>query len=382
MDMINFKLIIPIILGIFILGCTGKTTDKLSNTKVKCYKIENSSYSFFDWSEYVDSITIIPLETSSKSMLGTITSGYIGENSMYLFDYSSKQLLEFDSKGRFMRKIGKRGKGPNEYKEIRDVCFTYDCIFTLDYKKIHCYSRTDGNVINSIDIRNKNGFNPSQMVVYSPDNIYLWNSNPDVWNKNDGDYYRLHNIVKGKVANKYFKYDHKTSDDPRFFKSFGDSYFLRPIDGNYTVVRLSKDSISAYFTLDFGEKSIKIEEIEKLRNSETRNAYLKSNAFKGISDIYEIGKYIYFQCIGPEAKAYEAVIDKETNVVNIGRMDYIMSPKFFYADNNYLYGFYQPHQLLREIDDMNINTCFYDLREQFENIDPSENLIIVKIKLK
>jgi hypothetical protein len=59
-----------------------------------------------------------------------------------------------------------------------------------------------------------------------------------------------------------------------------------------------------------------------------------------------------------------------------------MSPQIFYADSSYLYGFYQPHQLLREIDDMNINTCFFDLREQFENIDPSENLIIVKIKLK
>jgi hypothetical protein len=380
--MINFKILIPFILGIFIFSCTVKTTDELSNKKAKCYKVENSSDNFFDCSEYVDSITIIPLETSSKSTLGRITSGYIGENSMYLFDYSSKRLLEFDSKGRFMQKIGKRGNGPNEYREIRDVCFTDDCVFTLDYKKIHSYSRTDRNVINSIDISNKNGFNPGQLVVYSPDNIYLWNSNPDVWNKNDGDYYRLYNIVKGKVTNKYFKYDHKTSDDQRFFKSTGDSYFVRPVDGNYTVVRLTEDSISASFTLDFGEKSIGIEEIEKLRKSEIRNAYLKSNAFKGISNIYEIGKYIYFNCVGPEAKAYEAVIDKETNEVNIGRWDYKMSPQIFYADSSYLYGFYQPHQLLREIDDMNINTCFFDLREQFENIDPSENLIIVKIKLK
>lgn len=377
----NNRILIPFIFSVFIFSCV-KTTDKLLTDKVKCYKVESSSDIFFNWSEYVDSIEIIPLETSSNSTLGGITNGYIDENSIYLFDYSSKRLLEFDSKGRFIQSIGQRGNGPNEYKEIRDVCFTDDCIFILDYKKIHSYSRTDGRYINSIDISNKDGFNPNNLVVYSPDNIYLWNSNPDVWDASDGDYYRLHNIVRGKVVKKYFKYDYKNTDDHRFFKSTGDSYFLRPIDGDYTIAKLTKESIAASFTLDFGEKSINNEEIDKLRKSKTRNAYLKSNAFKGISNIYEIGKYIYFSCIGPEARGYEAVIDKETNVVTIGKWDYIASPQIFYADDNFLYGFYQPDQFLSEIEDMNLNSCFFDLKKQFENIDLSANLIIVKIKLK
>ena len=68
-----------------------------------------------------DSIEVIPLETNDSSLLiwpdkVLCWSGYYG-----IFDSKNPALFGFDKNGTFVRKIGNRGEGPEEYTEIYDV---------------------------------------------------------------------------------------------------------------------------------------------------------------------------------------------------------------------------------------------------------------------
>jgi hypothetical protein len=64
---------------------------------------------------------------------------------------------------------------------------------------------------------------------------YLWNSNPDVWDANKGDYFRLRKIKKNKIDSEFFKYEYKTSGDPRFYACGEETYYLKPVDGEYVI---------------------------------------------------------------------------------------------------------------------------------------------------
>lgn len=375
-------IILSTLLIIFILQGCVKKVNTVSDTNSKVYKIENTNEDFFQWDKFVDNATVIPLETTPGSVIGLINKGIIDNNNIYLLDYKNQKFLKFDLEGNFINSIGKKGKGPKEYLEIRDFCITDNFIYTLDYGKINCYNKNEGNFVNSFQIKNTYGFNPNSFIVYDPQYFFLWTSNPDVWDKNKGEYYRMRKIVNGSVVKEYFKYTYSTSDDTRFYKNGDESYYLMPIDGEYKIYKLFRDSIFTSFKLDFGKNALQPEEIDKLRKSKIRNAYLKSNSFKSISDILETNDYIFFKCIGPGSKRYEGLINKKTGRVNFGRWDYKRSPFFFYSDGKYLYGYYEPHTLLQELDGEVSNSCFKHVRENLKDLMISDNYIIVKVLLK
>jgi len=363
-------------------NCTNnKVTICNKNTVV--YKITKTSDEFFQWNGIIENIESIPLETRNNSLIGQLTKGVIDKSGIYLLDFKNQCLLNFDKRGKFIRKIGQRGKGPNEFLEVRDFCISNNNLYTLDYKKILCYNLIDGDVIDSWSFNSEKGFNPENLIVYSNDEYYLWNSNPDVWDRSKGEYFRMRKIRKDKIDSEYFKYTYKTSGDPRFYACGNGSYYLKPVDGEYVIHKLTKDSLYTSFEIDFGNRALIPEEINELRNSNIPNAYLKSNFFKSISNILEVKDYIYFNCIGPGSKKYEGLINKKTAEIKFGRWDYKRSPRFFYTDGELLYGYYEPYTLMEELNSNNeLNTCFDLMRKNLPDIQVSDNLILVTVNLK
>lgn len=97
----------------------------------------------------------------------------------------------------------------------------------------------------------------------------------------------------------------------------------------------------------------------------------------------ELENYIYFQCIGPKSIIYDGLIDKSSNKVSFGKWDYKKSPKIFFGDENYLYGYYDPSKFLDyKEENSKINTAFNDIFESYKNIQISDNVILVRISLK
>jgi hypothetical protein len=366
-----------------ICSCDSKK-GKIIRRDVKTYKIEEvSDEHFFQWNNMVDRVDIIQLETTKSSLIGQFSKGIIDRQDVYLMDFRHQALLNFDIHGKFKRKIGQKGKGPDDFLELRDFCVTDSIVYVLDYRKVHAYHKKTGKNLESWSFDARNGFNPINFVVFDSNHYFLWCSNPDVWDPNSGEYYRMQKMKKGKIDSEFFKYEYRLSDDPRFYPCMDRSYYMKPIDGEDMVYKLTKDSVSASFAIDFGNMSLSPEKVDLLRNSKEPNAFLKSNAFKDISDILDMEHYIYFTCSGPDARTYEAFIHKKTGEIQFGRWDYRRSPHFFFSDGNALYGWYEPHILIaNKYNAEDLNSCFSVIREGLPDLDEEDNLVVVKVYLK
>lgn len=72
---------------------------------------------------FADTVVYIPLETTKESLVGHIDQIWMND-SLILIDDSDQGLLLFGQDGDFIRKIGKNGRGPEEYLSI----FAFDVI--------------------------------------------------------------------------------------------------------------------------------------------------------------------------------------------------------------------------------------------------------------
>jgi hypothetical protein len=74
----------------------------------------------FRLSEIADDIEYVKLEKSPKSFVGGgIPSYYVTKE--YIFIYSSQRLLQFYRNGKYIKEIGKNGRGPGEFLSIRGM---------------------------------------------------------------------------------------------------------------------------------------------------------------------------------------------------------------------------------------------------------------------
>ena len=70
---------------------------------------------------YLKGISCIPLQTDSNCIIGDIEKLIKSGNYFFILD-SENILYMFLNDGKFIRKIGKKGNGPNEYSYISDFC--------------------------------------------------------------------------------------------------------------------------------------------------------------------------------------------------------------------------------------------------------------------
>lgn len=74
-------------------------------------------------SDFVNSIDIIPLETTGNNLLGTVGNIFYHGDRLYITSAHrgrNRKLYIFDSKGKFQLVIDKQGQGPGEYREMAD----------------------------------------------------------------------------------------------------------------------------------------------------------------------------------------------------------------------------------------------------------------------
>lgn len=76
-------------------------------------------------SELVDSIEYIKLETRPECLISNATR-VIGEKFIILLNHQPAQVLLFDRSGRFIRPVGRVGKGPGEYSHPNQIDLSLD----------------------------------------------------------------------------------------------------------------------------------------------------------------------------------------------------------------------------------------------------------------
>ncbi len=130
--------------------------------------------------EWIDSITYIPLETNDECLINNITQALYHEGKWIIFDYLSQAIYLFDNNGSYIKRVGNRGRGPEEYVrtsniivnnktgEILVYCYVTDRMIYYnengDFRKCVKYNRNSTAPIRNISIINENFF-----IGYSPD---------------------------------------------------------------------------------------------------------------------------------------------------------------------------------------------------------------------
>ena len=100
------------LMGIFFcLSCT----EKQKNDSAFAPDLLNEAKESVRYSQFVDSLEYLPLETSDKCLIGKIKDVYIGKECVFVFDDRMQTVWIFDRKGNYLGEIRKSGNGPGEY---------------------------------------------------------------------------------------------------------------------------------------------------------------------------------------------------------------------------------------------------------------------------
>ena len=191
-------LLVILIIALFAVKCSNKKANPDINSDVnnkiasQALHLPKSGEDTLKASYFADTVIYVPLETTKESFIRYIDQLWMND-SVILISCFNAGLLLFQQDGKFLRKIGKNGRGPGEYASIlhfdviRDtiyisatgkrvlIRYTFDGIFcdevrfnyqpvyfnnTFD-RKLSCYKREEGYVL----VYNKNLYTPDTIVV-------------------------------------------------------------------------------------------------------------------------------------------------------------------------------------------------------------------------
>lgn len=107
--------------------------------KLQTIPVNSSENIKFPLSEIVETVKAIDLEFTDQSMIRRIKKVIWNQNHILVLDISG--ILLFDTQGKFIRGIGKKGQGPGEYSNLVDMAVDFESnhIYVADTRKILCY---------------------------------------------------------------------------------------------------------------------------------------------------------------------------------------------------------------------------------------------------
>ncbi len=137
-----------LILSLIILSCSCSKKEQIEDVTKFIFNEETN----IDFKKDIE-CSFIPLETTDSCLCGSISAVKIVDDKIYIIDQESKRLLVFDTSGKFITQIGRRGNGPGEYMSVNNFHIDKEKqIITLAdayQAKIFHYSLKDYQYINT-----------------------------------------------------------------------------------------------------------------------------------------------------------------------------------------------------------------------------------------
>ena len=98
-------------------SCNIKPIDNFKGITLKV-NLKGDTVKFGD---LFSKMEIIPLETLDSCLIMNIEKIELHNNQLFIFDNLRPALYVFDKKGKYIKQIGKKGEGPDEFQVITDV---------------------------------------------------------------------------------------------------------------------------------------------------------------------------------------------------------------------------------------------------------------------
>ena len=200
--------------------------------------------------DYFSSIELIPLETSPDVLIAGVSKMIIYEDNYYIMDPLQQIVLVFDQNGKFLFKIDKRGRGPEEYLSLRDIHinpFTKNLELLDPYGPVHIYDLL-GNYIETKRIVFPD-FSVVHMFAAVDSHTHIFHS-----------IFEPKKIIYFNLDEKKLLYEDFEFEKTRRLSSFAtknlyqynnDWYFFRPI--HPIVYKIGKERLEPIFQFDFGK---------------------------------------------------------------------------------------------------------------------------------
>ena len=332
---------------------------------------------------YIDSVEVVPLETTGKALIGLVGKILLLPNGNVLIK-STASMFMFSPEGKFLFQIGKNGRGPEEYLTIDDVCLSQDAreLWILGGCEIVKYSTETGRFIRKTTLELPEICNGFDAIASGPGHSAFLYYCPQMDENNfSEDFYCLYRYdEQGRILQKFLPRKDYGLNIALITQTSDNRYILRPQDSDNICYYLS-DSLSVpRVKIDFGKETI------KNRYSSDLQTYLRSDYYKMPVYIYDTRDYFYFSYCGPEATDCYCIHSfKNNKTITWERKGDDADGMFMIggADKDFFYGIYNDY---RDWDEILLNRQDLLKRAIIQKthlrIPEDSNPLLVKVKFK
>lgn len=261
----NYKASFIIILSILISSCKFQKDnesdyDVPNDSNVEIFKFDSfGKDSLLKYSDVYSKIEYIPLETTDETLIAEITNLEVLENGdLLVFDLTKGAVILFDKTGKYIRHIGHKGKGHNEYmfpKLMKYDKYSKQVIIFDSAKSNLMFYNLQGELVSVADI----DMYISDLAVLDKNHLCVYmNYRDDLTMKQKGYNIKIIN-KKGLIVSEYKEY----GEDMQLFHPFCRHTFTQMSDGiyfiqpySYLVSSINIDGINKAFYMDFGKHLI------------------------------------------------------------------------------------------------------------------------------
>ena len=332
---------------------------------------------------YIDSVEVVPLETTGKALIGLVGKILLLPNGNVLIK-STASMFMFSPEGKFLFQIGKNGRGPEEYLTIDDVCLSQDAreLWILGGCEIVKYSTDTGRFIRKTTLELPEICNGFDAIASGPGHSAFLYYCPQMDENNfSEDFYCLYRYdEQGRILQKFLPRKDYGLNIALITQTSDNRYILRPQDSDNICYYLSDSLPVPRVKIDFGKETI------KNRYSSDLQTYLRSDYYKMPVYIYDTRDYFYFSYCGPEATDCYCIHSfKNSKTITWERKGDDADGMFMIggADKDFFYGIYNDY---RDWDEILLNRQDLLKRAIIQKthlrIPEDSNPLLVKVKFK
>ena len=332
---------------------------------------------------YIDSVEVVPLETTGKALIGLVGKILLLPNGNVLIK-STASMFMFSPEGKFLFQIGKNGRGSEEYLTIDDVCLSQDAreLWILGGCEIVKYSTETGQFIRKTTLELPEICNGFDAIASGPGHSAFLYYCPQMDENNfSEDFYCLYRYdEQGRILQKFLPRKDYGLNIALITQTSDNRYILRPQDSDNICYYLSDSLPVPRVKIDFGKETI------KNRYSSDLQTYLRSDYYKMPVYIYDTRDYFYFSYCGPEATDCYCIHSfKNSKTITWERKGDDADGMFMIggADKDFFYGIYNDY---RDWDEILLNRQDLLKRAIIQKthlrIPEDSNPLLVKVKFK
>jgi len=373
---------ILVMVTLLVMGCGSESNTEIaqapSKDEFQSYQLDMNAKGIA-LADLIQEIEIVRLEETEASLLSAVRQIEFFEDRMVLPSGNEGDVFVYSDKGEFIRKINRKGEGPEEYSGWNDIWLEGDILNVYTAQKSIKRYDLEGNFISTKTIPH----GASHIHPYKSG--YVLDMNYGVIN--DSLQYAVA-ITDGemKVKKLFLPFEKApdfgiSTDDKTVFPSGEDLFVFRIMTD--TVFKLDGDSLKPYIHYDFGDQwyyqsGVEMSMAVLNQTEEAALVWLMSN---------RIGEnYIFLSAIVGMKNGAQYFIDRNANKeilidLKMPEDEKLLISSIGWDGDDFLFTIQSP-QLSYLLEGLDQEQYSFAEGTELEAIESSENPVLIRMKLK